>query len=194
MGSHSQGIRLLRRVALQGLRIALAAAVVVASSALAWKFLTRPQRRPEPTRLASDDRNGPGYVTVAGAAVDVEVVAPDGRRTSTAGRAEADSTRIPDSDGAVDCGGYGRQRESDASCSASVMIRNPVFGAYRVVISSADSARAETITVGYGGSVFRRSGAFSVRVIVGPRHPVDFGIIVSEEGASQRSQPKPAPP
>jgi len=179
---------------MQALRIALGTAVVVASSALAWKFLTRPQRRPEPTRLASDDRNGPGYVTVAGAAVDVEIVAPDGRRTSTAGRAEADDQRIPDSDGAVDCGGYGRQRESESACSASVMVRNPAFGAYRVVVSSADSARAETITVGYGGSTFRRSGAFSVRVIVGPKHAVEFGIIVSEEGASQRSQPRPTPP
>ena len=35
---------------------------------------------------------------------------------------------------------------------------------HRVVISGTDSSRAETVTVGYGGSTFRRSGAFTVRV------------------------------
>jgi hypothetical protein len=187
MKSRSQGIRQLRSAALQGIRILLGAAVVVAASAIAWKFIMQPPPRAKPPVLA--DRTGPGFVAVAGEAVDIEVIAPDGKRTSTS--AGADTTvRIPESDGSVDCGGYGRARESQTACSASVMLRSPAFGEYRVVVSSPDSARGETITVGYGGSTFRRTGGFSVRVVVGPQRPVDFAITVAAEGASQRSQPK----
>jgi hypothetical protein len=172
---------------MQGVRILLGTAVIVAASAIAWKMITAPPPRAKPPVLA--DRTGPGFVAVAGEAVDIEVIAPDGKRTSTS--AGADTTvRIPESDGSVDCGGYGRARESQTACSASVMLRSPAFGEYRVVVSSPDSARGETITVGYGGSTFRRTGGFSVRVVVGPQRPVDFAITVAAEGASQRSQPK----
>jgi hypothetical protein len=178
---------MLRGAAAQGIRILLGLAVIVASSAVAWKLLTAPPPRAKPPVLA--ERTGPGYVVVAGEAVDVEVVAPDGKRTSTSSRADT-TLRIPESDGSVDCGGYGRQKESQTACSASVMVRNPAFGEYHVVISSPDSARGETITVGFGGSTFRRNGGFSVRVVVGPQRPTDFTITVAAEGASQRSQPK----
>ena len=101
---------------------------------------------------------------------------------------------IAESEGSVDCGGFGRARESQTACSASVMVRNPAFGEYHIVISSPDSARGETITVGFGGSTFKRTGGFSVRVVVGPQRPADFTITVAAEGASQRSQPKMALP
>ena len=177
---------------MQGVRILLGLAVIVVSAAVAWKMLTAPQPREKPPVMA--DRTGPGYVVVAGEAVDLEVIAPDGKRTSTS--AKADTTlRIPESDGAVDCAGFGRQRESQTACSANVMLRNPAFGEYHVVISSPDSARGETITIGFGGSTFKRTGGFSVRVVVGPQRPADFAITVAAEGASQRSQPKmPSPP
>ncbi|MFI5310015.1 MAG: hypothetical protein ACHQQ3_02180 [Gemmatimonadales bacterium] len=187
MQSRSQLVRALRGAALQGARILLGAAVVVTSAALAWKLITAPPPRAKPPVLA--ERAGPGYVVLAGEAVDLELVAPDGKRTSTSSRADT-TIRIPESDGSVDCGGYGRAREAESSCSASVIVHNPAFGEYKVVVSSPDSARGETITVGFGGSTFRRNGAFSVRVVVGPQRPVDFAITVAPEGASQRSQPK----
>src|ERR1035437_3625631 len=70
MKSRSQGIRQLRSAALQGIRILLGAAVVVAASAIAWKFIMQPPPRAKPPVLA--DRTGPGFVAVAGEAVDIE--------------------------------------------------------------------------------------------------------------------------
>ena len=190
MGSVSQGIRSLRTLGGALLRIALGATVVVGATAVAWKLITLPPPRPKPKPPV--ERSGPGYFTVAAAAVDVEVAAPDGRRTSTAAHADS-AARIPDSEAAVDCGGFGRMRESNEACSASVMIRNPAFGAYRVIATATDSTRFETLTVGYGGSTFRRSGAFTVRLRVEPRHPVEFSVSVSPEGVSQRSKPQETP-
>lgn len=178
-------------VALQGLRILLGTGVIVAASAIAWKMLTKPPPREKPRVLA--DRTGPGFIAVAGEAVDLEIFAPDGHHTSTASQADT-SMNIPQSDGSVDCGGYGRERESETACSASVLVHNPAFGQYRVVVSSADSVRGETIVLGFGGSTFKRNGGFSVRVIAGPKRPTDFAITVAEEGVSLRSQPKMTPP
>ena len=198
MGSHSQGIRWLRRSVGQGIRILLGAAVIVAASAVAWKLITLPPARSKPTRPKNDERNGPGYLIVAAQAVEVEVVADNGRRTGTASAtsvAGADSaTKIPDSEATVDCGGYGRLRESNTACSASITIHSPAFGSYRIVISSPDSVRGEAVTVGYGGLTFGRSGGFSVKVVVGPRRPVEFVINVASEGASLRSEPRMIPP
>jgi hypothetical protein len=177
---------------MQGVRIVLGAVVVLASAAVAWKLLTRPERRAKPAPVSSE-RTGPGYVTVAATAVDIEVFAPGGRHTTTASEADT-SLKIPDSDGAVDCGGYGRERESESACSASVMLHRPAFGEYRVVVSAVDSARAETVTVGYDGSTFSRAGGFTVRVVVGPKRPVEFTITVAREGVSLRSEPRTSLP
>ena len=64
------------------------------------------------------ERTGPGYLTVVAAAVDVEVAAPDGRRTSTATHADS-AARIPDSDGAVDCGGVEPRHSAEFSVSVT---------------------------------------------------------------------------
>src|ERR1019366_3919138 len=112
MKSRSQGIRMLRGAALQGVRILLGLAVIVASAAIAWKFLTAPPPRAKPPVLA--ERTGPGFVAGAGEAVDLEVIAPDGKHTSTAAGADS-AARIPESDAQVDCGGFGQAKESQSS-------------------------------------------------------------------------------
>lgn len=156
-----------------------------------WGALSTPPR-PKPVQALPSDRSGPGYVTVAGAAVDLEIIAPDGRRATTA--AHGDTTgRIPGAHGGVECAGFGVLRESQNACSASVTVWNPAFGTYRVVVSATDSARAETLNVGYGGASFRRSGGFSVRVSVASGHPVEFAVTVNQDGASQRSRAVPSP-
>ncbi|MFI5311126.1 MAG: hypothetical protein ACHQQ3_07845 [Gemmatimonadales bacterium] len=196
MGSRSQGIRLLRSAAGQGIRILLGAAVVVVASAVAWKALTAPGARPKAKPPVSADRTGPGYLVVAAEAVDIDVIAPDGRHTTTGTHADsaarADSTTlIPESSGTVDCAGYGRSRESDSACSANVMLQHPAFGTYRVVIASTDSVRGEAVTVGYGGATFSRNGGFTVHVVARPGRPAEFVITLAAEGASLRSEPKP---
>ena len=171
---------------------------MVGASALAWKLITMLPAPAKRVRPKNDDRNGPGYLIVAAQAVEVEVVADNGRRLGTAAAtsvAGADSaTKIPDSEALVDCGGYGRVRESDTACSASITIHSPALGAYRIVISSPDSVRGEAVTVGYGGVTFGRSGGFSVKVVVGPGKPSEFVINLASEGASLRSEPKMTPP
>lgn len=169
-------------------------AVIAVTGALGywvWGTLSTPPR-PKPAQSLASDRTGPGYLAVAGAAVDLEIVAPDGRRATTA--AHADTTRrIADSHAGVECAGFGVMRESEAACSASVTVWKPAYGVYRVVVTATDSARAERLNVGYGGATFRRSGGFSVRVSVAPDHPVEFALTVNQEGVYQRSRVRPSP-
>jgi len=155
-----------------------------------WGTLTTPPR-PKPVQALPSDRSGPGYFAVAGAAVDLEIVAPDGRRATTAAHSDT-AGRIPGSHGSVECAGFGVMRESQAACAASLTVWNPVHGAYRVVVFATDSARAETLNLGYGGATFRRSGGFSVRVSVAPGQPVEFGVTVNRDGVSQRSRVVPS--
>jgi hypothetical protein len=156
MEIESQGKRLLRRAGV-GFRIVLGFGVLAGSAALAWKALTKPQATPRQV-IVQTDRLGPGVLTVAVAAVDLELIAPDGRRVHTASRRDTSITPAPGAEGRVDCAGFG-------------------------------SGRGETITIGWTGSTFTRSGATSVAITVQPKQTVEFAVIVAPEGASQRTAP-----
>lgn len=186
MEIESQGKRLLRRAGIV-LRIAAGFAVLAGSAALAWKGLTKPQARPRQT-IVQTDRLGPGVLTVAVAAVDLELIAPDGRRVHTASRRDTSITPAPGAEGRVDCAGFGSGKQDDSECTATITLQNPVWGDYKLRLSSPD-LRGETVTVGWTGSTFTRSGATNVSVTVHPKETVEFVMIVAPEGASQRTAP-----
>ncbi len=157
------------------------------SAALAWKALTKPQARPKQT-IVQTDRLGPGVLTVAVAAVDLELIAPDGRRVHTASKSDTSITPAPGAEGRVDCAGFGSGKQDDSECTATITLQNPVWGDYKLRVSSPD-LRGETITIGWAGSTFSRSGATSVGVTVQPKQTVEFVVIVAPEGVSQRTVP-----
>jgi hypothetical protein len=186
MEIESQGKRLLRRAGI-ALRIVAGFGIVAGSAALAWKGLTKPQPRPQPA-FVQTDRLGPGVLTVAVAAVDLELLAPDGRRVHTAARTDTSISPAPGAEGRVDCVGYGGGKEDESECTATITLQNPVWGDYKLRVSSPD-LRGETVTVGWTGSTFTRSGAMSVPITVQARQTVEFTVIVAAEGASQRTAP-----
>jgi hypothetical protein len=186
MEIESQGKRLLRRAGVV-LRIVLGFGVLGGSAALAWKALTKPQARAKQV-IVQADRLGPGVLTVAVAAVDLELIAPDGRRVHTASRRDTSITPAPGAEGRVDCAGFGSGKQDDSECTATITLQNPVWGDYKLRVSSPD-LRGETITLGWTGSTFSRSGATSVGITVQPRQTVEFAVIVAPEGVSQRTAP-----
>lgn len=186
MEIESQGKRLVRRAGI-GFRIVLGFGVLGGSAALAWKALTKPQARPKQV-IVQTDRLGPGVLTVAVAAVDLELIAPDGRRVHTASKSDTSITPAPGAEGRVDCAGFGSGKQDDTECTATITLQNPVWGDYKLRVSSPD-LRGETITIGWTGSTFARSGATSVGVTVQPKQTVEFVVIVAPEGVSQRTVP-----
>jgi len=186
MEIESQGKRLLRRTGM-GLRIVVGAGLLVGSAALAWKGLTKPQARPKQV-IVQPDRLGPGVLTVAVAAVDLELIAPDGRRVHTASKSDTSITPAPGAEGRVDCAGFGSGKQDDSECTATITLQNPVWGDYKLRVSSPD-LRGETITIGWTGSTFTRSGAASIGITVQPKQTVEFAVIVAPEGVSQRTAP-----
>jgi hypothetical protein len=186
MEIESQGKRLLRRAGL-ALRIVLGFGILVGSAALAWKGLTKPQAGPRET-IVQADRLGPGVLTVAVAAVDLELIAPDGRRVHTASRSDSSITPAPGAEGRVDCAGFGSGKQDDSECTATITLQNPAWGDYKLRLSSPD-LRGETVTIGWMGSTFTRSGATSIGVTVQPRQTMEFVVIVAPEGVSQRTAP-----
>ena len=186
MEIETQQKRLLRRAGI-ALRIVLSIAVLAGSAALAWKGLTKPQPRPKQV-IVQTDRLGPGVLTVAVAAVDLELIAPDGRRVHTASRRDTSITPMPGAEGRVDCAGFGSGKQDDSECTATITLQNPVWGDYKLRVSSPD-LRAETIVIGWTGSTFTRAGATSIGITVQPRQTMEFSVIVAAEGASQRTAP-----
>jgi hypothetical protein len=186
MEIESQGKRALRRAGL-ALRIVLGFGVLAGSAALAWKGLTKPVARPRQT-IVDTDRLGPGVLTVAVAAVDLELIAPDGRRVRTASRSDTLVTPAPGAEGRVDCAGFGSGRQDDTDCTATITLQSPAWGDYKIRVTSPD-LRGETITIGWTGSTFTRSGATTVGITVRPKQTMEFSVIVAPEGASQRTAP-----
>jgi len=186
MEIESQGKKLARRAGIV-LRVVLAFAVLTGSAALAWKALTKPVARPKQV-IVQADRLGPGVLTVAVSAVDLELIAPDGRRVHTASRRDTSITPMPGAEGRVDCAGFGSGKQDDSECTATITLQNPVWGDYKLRVSSPE-LRAETIVIGWTGSTFTRSGATSVGITVQPRQTMEFSVVVAPEGASQRTAP-----
>jgi hypothetical protein len=186
MEIESQGKRLLRRAGL-ALRIVLGFGILIGSAALAWKGLTKPVPRPKQV-IVDTDRLGPGLLTVAVSAVDLELIAPDGRRVRTASKSDTLIAPAPGAEGRVDCAGFGSGKQDDSDCTATITLQNPVWGDYRIRVTSPD-LRGETITIGWTGSSFPRPGATSVVVMVQPKQTLEFSVIVAPEGVSQRTAP-----
>jgi hypothetical protein len=106
----------------------------------------------------------------------------------TASRTDTAITPSPGVEGRVDCAGFGSGKQDDTDCTATITMQNPVWGDYKLRVTSPD-LRGETITIGWTGSTFTRAGATSVAVTVQPRQTVEFSVIVAAEGASQRTAP-----
>ncbi len=186
MEIESQGKRALRRAGI-AFRIILGFGVLAGSAALAWKSLTKPQPRQKQV-IVQTDRLGPGILTIAVAAVDLELVAPDGRRVHTAVKTDTLIRPMPGVEGRVDCAGFGSGKQDDSECTATITMQNPVWGDYKIRVTSPE-LRAEVITVGWAGSTFSRSGATSIGITVQPRQTIEFSVIVAPEGVSQRTAP-----
>ena len=185
MESRSQGIQVWRRVAAElGPILGLLAFFGVAV-AVAWRLITTMPLPKEAVRPAPPE---PPFLSVAGAAVDIELFAPDGRHTSTLSPPDT-SAKIAMSDGHVECDNYGDPKATESNCTASVVVRRPASGEYRVEVTASDR-RSETLNVGWGGEGFRRAGGFDLPVTVEPRAPVRFTIVVSPEGVWLRGQPR----
>ena len=178
---------MLRRALSEAVPIVLLVLFFAGAVALSWRLITRAPAPRQSARVAAPPE--PPFLSVAGSAVDLDVVAPDGRHTGTASQSDT-SSKIPASDGQVECDNYGDPHATESNCTASVVIQRPVYGEYRVVVSSADK-RSETLNVGWGGDGFRRAGGFDVRVVLEAQRPTSFTITVAQEGASLRSEPRP---
>ncbi|MEA3246004.1 MAG: hypothetical protein U9Q74_07580 [Gemmatimonadota bacterium] len=159
---------------------------------LAWIGLTRPPgaRRATPRRVAPAN-DSLAFVAVAGEGVDLEVIAPDGRRTSTVGTAH--DGRIPGSESSVDCPGYSDPGGTEAACTASVNVSTPRPGDYVIVVRSA-RPRALVVNVGWATESQVKRGGFDVRVQVAPGSPTAFSIVALRDAVSQRSEPRPYAP
>jgi hypothetical protein len=169
--------------------LALTGAALVAVAVGLGKVLARPVARPKAVYVDPEQTARP-YLTVAGMGADIEVVAPDGRRAFTGASSDRGAARISEADARVDCSGYGQPGATESACSASIIIPNPEFGDYRVIVTS-NAPRGLSVTWGWGGTAFRRSGGGDARVVVEPRAPVSFTLIVAPDGVSQKSQPVP---
>ena len=157
----------------------------------AWVALTRPNARPGPARGLSTAWTGPdsvGFVSVAGEGFDLELVAPDGRRTSTAGSI-AEAQRIARSEPTIDCPGFASPGAKEAPCTVSINLTVPAIGDYTVIARSSER-RAAVLNVGWATVSQARRGAFDVRLQVAAGGASSFRIIVSREGVSQRSEPR----
>lgn len=181
----------------QGIRTAIGFVVLVAVCAAlgygAWKVLTRPRVR-EGQVAARRGAVGPdsvGFVSVTGEGIELEVTGPGGLRASTAGGEGAG--KIARSESSVDCPGFASPGGSESACTVSINLTTPAPGDY-TVIARATERRSVVLNVGWASATQARKGAFDVRVQVAPRGATSFGIIVSREGVSQRSEPKPAGP
>ena len=100
MESRSQANFAIRRFLREASPIVLLVLFFGGAVGLAWKLITRPP----PPRVVARPAAPPevGFFSVAGAAVDLEVFAPDGRHTSPVAGADT-SMKIALSDGHVEC-------------------------------------------------------------------------------------------
>jgi hypothetical protein len=156
--------------------------------------LSAPPKREGATEIR---RNAPpddslGFVSVAAEGIDVEIIAPDGTRTSTL--ADAPTSRIPNSESEVDCHGAPEPGGRESACTASVRVKTPRAGDYTVVARGGTSSRAVILSVGWGTVSQIQRGAFDVPVQVARGGATSFSIIVTRDNVSQRSQPRAGAP
>lgn len=169
-------------------------AICAALGYAAWIQITKPKLRPTQvsSRRPPPANDSIGFISVAGEGVELEFVAPDGKRTSTTAGATAPN-RIAGSEATVDCPGFSGPGGSEADCTSSIRIPLPHPGDYSI-IARANRTRAVVLNVGWGTASEYRHGGFDVRVQVAPGGATGFSIIVARDAVSQRSEPKPVAP
>lgn len=159
---------------------------------LAWIGLTRPRGAERaPGRRVPPANDSLAFVAVAGEGVDIEVVAPDGSRTASAGPPAAQ--RIPGSEASVDCPGYSGPGGAEAACTASVTVATPPPGDYTIILRAAQP-RGLVVNVGWGTASQLKRGGFDVRVQVAPGRATAFSIVALRDAVGQRSEPHPVAP
>jgi hypothetical protein len=160
----------------------------------AWKVITRPKERPgqRAVRREPPANDSLGFISVAGEGVDLEIVAPDGSRTSTNG-ASTGPGRVPRSDATVDCPGFSAPGGRESECTASIHLGAPAPGDYTIIARAAD-ARVVVLNVGWATASEVLRGAFDVRVQVSRGGASAFTIIASRDAVSRRSEPRPYTP
>ncbi len=159
---------------------------------LAWIGITRPPGSSKRSARRSAPANDSlAFLSVAGDGVELEIVAPDGRRTATSGATGAD--RIPGSEGTVDCPRFAAPGASEEECTASISISTPSPGDYTVIVRSTRS-RAIVVNVGWSTVSQLKRGGFDVRVQVAPGRPSAFMIDATRDAVGQRSEPRPVSP
>ncbi len=174
--------------------LALALLGTAAISFGAWKLISGeflPERN-KPVAIQKPKHIGPDTletVSVTVAAVDLTIVAPDGHKTTTSVRGDSAGQKIPRSEGTVDCAGYGAKDATESVCTASITLTRPTPGDYRVIVTSRE-IQGQTLNVGWSLAGGVKSGGFNVRVNVEPKAPIEFAIILSPDGVSQRSEPR----
>lgn len=164
-------------------------ALLFGAGALAWLLLTKKPPKAAPLRTLAEPV-GPAYLNLAAADVGIEFIGPDSSTVLVPAERRLGLRPMPNADGKVDCNDVGSVAAGDSSCTMSIALREPPFGDYRVVVSAA-RPQVEIMTIGWGGEGFQRNGGLSVKLIVDPRSPVEFTLIVAPEGVSQRTEPRP---
>jgi hypothetical protein len=157
-------------------------------------LLTRPPAREGQTavRRAAPARDSVGFISVAGEGVELEVLAPDGRRTSTS-EAPSSPTRIARSETQVDCPGVPGPGGREPDCTASINLGAPAPGDY-TVIARATNARASVLTVGWASASQVTRGGFNVTVQVARNGATAFSVVVTRDNVSRRTEPRPYTP
>jgi hypothetical protein len=184
MGSLSQGNKVAVRLLVGTVKIALVAGALFGVSVLLAKQLTKPLPR-EPQKIPSDRTETP-HLTLAGDAVDLELITPDGKHAFTGSSVDPAITKsMDDVEARVDCSTYAGAKSNEQVCTATILMYRPPLGDYKVIVSGAEE-RNETITIGWGGLGFRRSGGLPISVAVVPGRPLTLTIRVFEDGVVQR--------
>jgi hypothetical protein len=133
-----------------------------------------------------------GFVSIAGEGVDLEIVGPDGIRTST-NAASDPAKRIPNSEAQVDCPGFTTPGARESDCTASIHVNTPKPGDYTIV-GRATENRAIVLSVGWATTSEVLHGAFHVPVQVRRGGATSFVVIVGRDNVTQRSEPKAGAP
>lgn len=158
----------------------------------AWIVLTRP--KPRPGQLARKPYTGPdsvGFLAVAAEGVELEVVAPSGKRGSTVPTLPA-AEKLAGAQSQVDCPGFASPNVAEQACTASVTVNTPAPGDYTIVARSA-APKSVILSVGWGSASQTKHGGFDVRVNVPKGGAIGFAVIVARDGVSQRSDPRALP-
>jgi hypothetical protein len=157
-------------------------------------MLTRPPRRDGQAagQRAAPSNDSLGFFSVAGEGVELEVLAADGRRTTT-NEAPSNPTRIARSESQVDCPSVSGPGNREPECTASINIGTPPPGDYTVIARST-KARASILNIGWATESQIQRGGFSVPVQVAAGGATAFEIIVARDNVSRRTEPKPYRP